>query len=301
MRIPSPLSVDESDLGVLCEWSSSPGAVARRARIVLLAAEGRSAIDIAALVGCSRQTVITWRERYRSEGIAGLQDCPRSGRPVSVDDAVVVERTMEVSPHGSRWSTRSLGAELGISNGTVAAIWRAWGISPRGAGAIRLISEPPIEERIERLVGLLVAPPVRLLALTTGGTAAGTGRPLRVGLLSRLDALERVVREVGPGRVGIGSFLEAVAGRGRTRLVVAGSADRAVAGVRARTAGRAGVDVHLAPPSAWPRMAQVVAALAGTTPAGADAVADLVRRLDAHLADGSGEPFAWSDRKVLPG
>lgn len=54
---------------------------AKRARIVLLAAEGRSGVEIADRVGVSDPTVIKWRRAYAEQGQTGLGDAPRSGRP----------------------------------------------------------------------------------------------------------------------------------------------------------------------------------------------------------------------------
>jgi len=58
--------------------------LARRARIVLLAAEGVPIRQIGPLVGMSRTVVRDWLDRFRTLGRAGLQDRPRSGRPRTV-------------------------------------------------------------------------------------------------------------------------------------------------------------------------------------------------------------------------
>jgi len=55
--------------------------LARRARIVLLAAEGIPLDRIGRQVGVDRNVVRTWVDRYRGGGLAGLQDRPRPGRP----------------------------------------------------------------------------------------------------------------------------------------------------------------------------------------------------------------------------
>ena len=52
-----------------------------RAKIVLLAAEGMSNSEIAARVDMSVDRVGQWRRRFRAEGLEGLEDKPRSGRP----------------------------------------------------------------------------------------------------------------------------------------------------------------------------------------------------------------------------
>jgi len=38
-------------------------------------------LQIAAELGCSRHTVALWRDRFLEQGLPGLQDAPRSGRP----------------------------------------------------------------------------------------------------------------------------------------------------------------------------------------------------------------------------
>ncbi len=55
--------------------------LARRARIVLLAAEGVPLERIARQLDVDRNVVRTWVDRYRLGGLVGLEDRPRSGRP----------------------------------------------------------------------------------------------------------------------------------------------------------------------------------------------------------------------------
>jgi class 3 adenylate cyclase len=55
--------------------------LARRARIVLLAADGVPLDRIARQVGVDRNVVRTWVDRYRVGGLNSLQDRPRPGRP----------------------------------------------------------------------------------------------------------------------------------------------------------------------------------------------------------------------------
>jgi transposase len=52
-----------------------------RARIVLLASEGLANKEIAARLDTTAQTVCKWRKRFYEEGLGGLEDRPRSGRP----------------------------------------------------------------------------------------------------------------------------------------------------------------------------------------------------------------------------
>ena len=68
-----------------------------------------------------------WKKRYAAEGIGGLADRPRPGKPRTTDDVAIVLATLEPPPKRlgvTHWSSRLLAAELGISNVKVADVWR---------------------------------------------------------------------------------------------------------------------------------------------------------------------------------
>ena len=117
---------DRDRLAELARLPGMPSGLARRARMVLLAADGMPNAEIARTVGVSRPTVIGWRDRYERGGIAALDDEQRSGRPQQIDEIEVVVATLA---NGGRppprlgvthWSARFLAGELGISFSSVA-------------------------------------------------------------------------------------------------------------------------------------------------------------------------------------
>jgi transposase len=57
-----------------------------RIRAVILAAEGRTAPEVAAALGCSRRAAQAWVARYNDEGEVSFDDRPRTGRPPFLDD-----------------------------------------------------------------------------------------------------------------------------------------------------------------------------------------------------------------------
>jgi transposase len=62
--------------------------------------------------------VISWKRRYREEGVGGLDDRAKSGRPREIDEAEIVARTLEAPPEHlgvTHWSSRLLAVELGVS------------------------------------------------------------------------------------------------------------------------------------------------------------------------------------------
>src|SRR6266487_2432167 len=153
-RTAEVVEVSETDRTELLTWTRSAtitAGAALRARIVLGAGAGEGTSAIARGLGVSRPTVITWRERYRSGGVAALADAPRSGRPRTVDEAVIIARTLEPPPERlgvTHWSTRLLAAELGISNVEVGSIWRAWGIQPHRRETFKFSTDPQLEAKL---------------------------------------------------------------------------------------------------------------------------------------------------------
>ena len=142
--------------------------LAQRARIVLLAADGESNTAIAAKVGVSRPTVIGWRDRYASSGIAGLDDDPRSGRPRSVDHREVVAATLAPPPKKlgvTHWSSRLLAAHLGIGNATVARAWREYRVQPWRVETFKFSTDPELVAKVTDVVGLYLAPPENAIVL----------------------------------------------------------------------------------------------------------------------------------------
>jgi len=76
------LTVEERhELDHLQRSPTAPAGVVRRARIVLLAADGMPLRTIAPTVGVERRTVRDWLDRFARARLPGLQDRPRPGRP----------------------------------------------------------------------------------------------------------------------------------------------------------------------------------------------------------------------------
>jgi LuxR family maltose regulon positive regulatory protein len=72
---------DRAELERWSRSSSVPAGLAQRARLVLMAADGLPNHEIADRAGVSRPTVSLWRSRYAEQGLAGLTDRERPGRP----------------------------------------------------------------------------------------------------------------------------------------------------------------------------------------------------------------------------
>src|SRR3954447_26319774 len=134
VRMVQVADADRRELQRRARAKGAPARVVERARIVLLAAAGVPGKQIAAIVGCAEGTVVTWRGGYAEQGLAGLADLPRPGKPAQLPEALrdrVLELTLTEPPTAvgaSHWSSRLLATALAgegtpISHATIARIW----------------------------------------------------------------------------------------------------------------------------------------------------------------------------------
>ena len=156
----------------LIRWTrapSLPAGLAQRARIVLLADEGVGTNEIVHRVGVSKPTVIAWKKRFAAEGIAGLEDRPKPGRPPMIDQVEIVLATLEPPPEElgvTHWSSRLLAKHLGVSDFTVSTTWKKWGLAPWRVQTFKFSTDPELEAKIRDVVGLYLNPPDNAIVLS---------------------------------------------------------------------------------------------------------------------------------------
>jgi transposase len=179
------LTLDVPERRRLENMSASPAVrpqVAVRSKIVLLAADGLANTEIAALTGVSRPTVTKWQMRYVCNGIDGLVDRDRPGRPRVIDRDRIISETFRPPPTeaGIRpWTSRALAAHLGIGDATVARAWREYGLSIHDHGLFGFATEPNLTLSVVDVVGLYLARAVRgiVLRLDRQPSAESFGEP----------------------------------------------------------------------------------------------------------------------------
>lgn len=169
---PAPaLILRDGDREELESWTRSTSiqsGLAMRARIILLAAEGEANSRIADRERTTPTTVWKWRGRYEADGIAGLFDESRSGRPKRIDDQTIITATLTPPPkkYGvTHWSSRLLAEHLKIGNATVARAWRKFGVQPWRAGTFKFSTDPELVAKVTDVVGLYLAPPDNAIVL----------------------------------------------------------------------------------------------------------------------------------------
>jgi transposase len=166
------VALTDEERAQLAAWSrraTSANALAVRSRIVLAAAEGLSTSAVARKLDVHVATARRWRARFVEQGLEGLLDEPRPGRPRTVADEqveAVITRTLETTPrNATHWSTRSLAAELGMSQSAISRIWRAFGLQPHRRENWKLSKDPQFVDKVHDVVGLYLDPPEAAVVL----------------------------------------------------------------------------------------------------------------------------------------
>ncbi len=153
----------------LARRRSAPINEVRRAKAVLMMAEGKANTEIAAGMGFCNATVGTLRKRFLQMRLEGLSDMPRSGPPRTIGDdrlQELIEKTLHSKPKAAtHWSTRKMAREMGISRDSVSRIWRAFGLKPHRAQTFQISTDPYYVDKVRDVVGLYMSPPENALVL----------------------------------------------------------------------------------------------------------------------------------------
>jgi transposase len=202
------IEIVAEDRPVLERWAGARATERRlvdRAQIVLLAAEGRPASEIAARVGCSLPTVKTWRSRYALERLDGLRDLPKSGRPLTHGQdvrarliALACTRPPDTAEgvRRERWTHRELALAVGMSESQAHDILRHADIRPH-LTEYWVMSElgPDFDAQAATVCGLYLDPPENAIVVSidektsiAARQPARPDRPTRPGKPARRDS-----------------------------------------------------------------------------------------------------------------
>lgn len=162
-------TTEHQELTALARSRSYPFSIVQRAQIVLACAEGIANREVARRFGINADTVGKWRRRFIEQGIAGLHDADRPGKPRQIDDERVmalINKTLHERPNdATHWSTRRMAAAVGVSNATVHRVWSAFAIQPHRQRYFKISNDPYFAEKVRDVVGLYLNPPDKALVL----------------------------------------------------------------------------------------------------------------------------------------
>ena len=164
--------LSEEERRVLKGWLRSGKTEQRvvlRARIVLLADQNMSTKDIAAELGCNPVTVSKWRQRFAREGIGGLSDAPRSGKPrkyTEKHEQQLLRKLDDPPPEGyATWNGSLLAKALGFSESYVWRTLRRHGIQLQRRRSWCVSTDPEFAPKAADIVGLYLDPPENAVVL----------------------------------------------------------------------------------------------------------------------------------------
>jgi transposase len=137
MKVASRVLLTEEERTMLNVWLRLPvsARLVLRAKIVFLAADGRTNQEIASQLRASPKTVSLWRRRFLEDRLAGIEkEAPRGRQRPMADEAVVrliLQKMKERPANIPHWTIRSLAKELGISSARLHRVWKACDLDSR--------------------------------------------------------------------------------------------------------------------------------------------------------------------------
>src|ERR1017187_4536317 len=164
------LSETRDELIAISRSRTSEVRMVERARIVLACLEGKEIQQVALEVGASVPTVSKWRSRFARDGLRGLRDRGRSGKPPTYDAAFrdrVLALLEQTPPAGqAQWDGPAVAKRLGAS---VHAVWRGrrrGGVYIPRARTWCVSTDPEFATKAAEVVGLYLNPPLNALVLS---------------------------------------------------------------------------------------------------------------------------------------
>jgi len=188
-------AADRADLERVIRATSTPAGIARRARCIVLLADGHSYSAVCAALGVTDRFVARWKRRFAAGGVLALADEARAGRQdhrlSPATEARILRITRDERPPVplTHWTSRRLAARVGVSNGTVLRVWRRAGLKPHRLERYVTTTDPEFERKAADIIALYLAPPEQAIVLCVDEKTA-------------IQALDRVdpMLPLSPGR-----------------------------------------------------------------------------------------------------
>ncbi len=170
-----------------------PAGDVRRARLILMLAEGKSYQVIQRELPCDATFIVRWKKRFLENRIAALY-ARHPGRAVEKRtprlEAKILEWTRRKPTDGAtHWSTRKLAKQLGVHHMMVARIWKRARLQPHRVEHYMMSNDPDFEKKAADVIGLYVKPPQHAVVFSVDEKSG-------IQALDRLDP----VLPLSPGR-----------------------------------------------------------------------------------------------------
>jgi transposase len=135
----------------------------RRARLILMLAEGQSWSTIQHALGCSSAFIARWQTRFAEQRLAGLfarhQGRPATKRTSRLEARILAWTRRPPTDGSTHWSSRKLARALGVNHMMVARVWQRAGLKPHRLERYLASHDPDFERKAADVIGLYVDPP----------------------------------------------------------------------------------------------------------------------------------------------
>jgi transposase len=166
---------------------------AKRAKVILMLADGTSYSTVEATLWCYRDYINRWRQRFVAHGLDGLRSRHQGQKPTVLTPALearILAKTQQRPPDGStHWSTRKLASVLKIHHNHVQTAWTRAGVQPHRFERYMRSDDPDFEPKAADVIGLYLQPPQHAVVFAADEKTA-------IQALDRLDP----VLPLSPGR-----------------------------------------------------------------------------------------------------
>ena len=168
---PLELSAEERrELEMLAGSGKTEQRLAKRAKIILLCAEGMLMKDIAAKMNVRANTITNRRKTFEVNRMQGLYDIPRIGRPKQYGNEFrnQVLTTLEQSPPSgyASWDGAILAEHLSVSSDAVWRLLRKEGICLSRRRSWCVSTDPEFVSKASNVIGLYLSPPTNAIVLS---------------------------------------------------------------------------------------------------------------------------------------
>ena len=188
------LNVPERDeLTARLRSRTLPAEDVRRARLILMLADGSSYTIIQATLGCNRSYISQWKQRFERDGLAGLYSRHKGSEPskqaMKLEIKILARVQQKPSDGSTHWSVRKLAREVGTNPMRVSRVLRRARLKPHRIERYIASNDPEFEEKAADIIGLYMNPPQHAAVFCVDEKTA-------IQALDRLDP----VLPLSPGR-----------------------------------------------------------------------------------------------------
>jgi len=175
-----------SELESWLRASTTEQRMTRRARIILLAAEGKGSRAIAREIGVRPRVVSTWRLRFAARGIEGLKDKPRPGAKLvyteATDKRILAMLDQPIPKGRARWTCELIAKALGdVDVNYVRRFLRKQKTDLAGRKSWCESNDPDFTAKAADIIGLYMAPPKNAAIQALEMFISTLRRPAQVG------------------------------------------------------------------------------------------------------------------------